>query len=50
LILSQARGLHETGELPLPQQPELYRVRSVGIVLPRDVDFEEGARERMKVA
>lgn len=50
LLLAQARGFRETGELPLPLQPDLYRVRSVGIVLPRDVDVDEGARERMMVA
>ena len=50
LLLAQARHLRDTGELALPQQPELYRVRSVGIVLPREVDFEEGAKELMVVA
>lgn len=50
LMLAQARHLRETGELALPQQPELYRVRSVGIVLPKGVDFEEGAKARMQVA
>ena len=50
LLLTQARKLRDTGELSLPKQPELYRVRSVGIVLPRNVDLEEGARERMMVA
>jgi phenylpropionate dioxygenase-like ring-hydroxylating dioxygenase large terminal subunit len=50
LLLGQARRLRETGELPLPAQPELYRVRSVGIVLPREIDFEEGASDKMKVA
>ncbi|MDR3513373.1 MAG: Rieske 2Fe-2S domain-containing protein [Caulobacteraceae bacterium] len=50
LMLAQARHLRETGELPLPNQPELYRVRSVGIVLPKGVDFEEGAKARMQVA
>ncbi len=50
LMLAQARQLRETGELALPSQPELYRVRSVGIVLPRDVDLEIGAAEKMKVA
>jgi len=50
LLLAQARSLRETGELALPAQPELYRVRSVGIVLPRGIDFEEGASEKMRVA
>lgn len=50
LILAQARHLRDGGEIDLPRKPELYRVRSCGIVLPREVDFEEGARDRMKVA
>lgn len=50
LLLNQARHLRETGELTLPGQTELYRVRSAGIVLPREVDFEEGARQRLLVA
>jgi phthalate 4,5-dioxygenase len=50
LLLAQARSLRETGELALPSRPELYRVRSVGIVLPKGVDFEEGAKDRMLVA
>jgi len=50
LMLEQARHLRATGELALPLEPHLYRVRSVGIVLPREVDFEEGAKERMMVA
>jgi phenylpropionate dioxygenase-like ring-hydroxylating dioxygenase large terminal subunit len=50
MMLAQARHLRETGELALPNQPELYRVRSVGIVLPKGVDFEEGAMSRMQIA
>jgi hypothetical protein len=50
MLLEQARHLRATGELALPIEPHLYRVRSVGIVLPREVDFEEGAREKMVVA
>jgi phenylpropionate dioxygenase-like ring-hydroxylating dioxygenase large terminal subunit len=49
-LLSLAKTLRETGELALPITPSIYRVRSVGIVLPKDVDFEVGARERMLVA
>jgi phthalate 4,5-dioxygenase oxygenase subunit len=50
MMLEQARHLRETGELALPLTPQLYRVRSAGIVLPRDIDFEVGAKERMLVA
>jgi phthalate 4,5-dioxygenase oxygenase subunit len=50
MMLEQARHLRATGELGLPLQPKLYRVRSTAAILPREVDFEEGARERMIVA
>jgi phenylpropionate dioxygenase-like ring-hydroxylating dioxygenase large terminal subunit len=50
LLLAQAHQLRETGKLALPNQPQLYRVRSVGVVLPKGVDFEEGAKSRMQVA
>ena len=50
LLLQQARTLRETGILELPKQTELYRVRSAGVILPRGVDFEEGAKGRMALA
>ena len=50
LLLQQARTLRETGILELPKQTDLYRVRSAGVILPRGVDFEEGAKGRMAVA
>jgi hypothetical protein len=50
MVLGQARGLRENGRLDLPGKPQLYRVRSAGVVLPRTVDFEEGARALMAVA
>lgn len=50
LMLAQARQLEERGELPLPLNPAAYRVRSAGIVLPRDVDFLVGAKDRLLVA
>ncbi len=50
LMSDQARHPRDTGELLLPHKPELYRVRSVGIVLPRETDFEVGAHEKMLVA
>jgi phenylpropionate dioxygenase-like ring-hydroxylating dioxygenase large terminal subunit len=49
LMLEQARKLRDTGECA-PPLPEAYRTRSVGIILPRETDFEEGAREKMRVA
>ncbi|RVT92948.1 Rieske 2Fe-2S domain-containing protein [Sphingomonas crocodyli] len=50
LMLALADELESTGKLHQPLQPEIYRVRSAGIVLPRGVDFADGARERMTVA
>jgi len=47
MILTQARNLRQTGEITLPQQTHLYRVRSAAMVLPRDIDFEEGAHQRL---
>ena len=50
MLLGHARHLRETGSLALPAHPELYRVRSAGVVLPRGIDFQEGARQHMMVA
>ena len=49
LMLNQAKQLKENGELLQPQHPEWYRVRSAGVVLPKDQDFEEGAASLMTV-
>lgn len=49
-MLALADQLESTGTLPQALKPEIYRVRSAGIVLPKGVDFAEGARERMTVA
>ena len=37
LYYKEELNLRETGEVPLPKQPDLYRVRSAGVVLPRGV-------------
>ncbi|MGE4409000.1 MAG: Rieske 2Fe-2S domain-containing protein [Sphingobium sp.] len=50
LMLAQTRDLEKEGDLPLPHKTELYRVRSAGVVLPRGIDFEVGAKERLTVA
>jgi phenylpropionate dioxygenase-like ring-hydroxylating dioxygenase large terminal subunit len=49
LMLGLADELEKSGTLRQPLQPEIYRVRSAGIVLPKGVDFAEGAKERMTV-
>jgi nitrite reductase/ring-hydroxylating ferredoxin subunit len=41
----------ERGIMPaMPEHPEWYNVRSAGIVLPKDVDFQKGAAERLLAA
>jgi len=50
LMLAQTHSLAANGALPLPAKPEVYRVRSAGVVLPRGIDFEVGAKERLVVA
>ena len=49
IMLGLTNELEQSGALPQPHKPEIYRVRSAGVVLPRGVDFEEGARENMTV-
>lgn len=50
LMLALATELDTTGNVRQAQSPEIFRVRSAGVVLPRGVDFQEGARELMTVA
>lgn len=50
LMLGLVDELESTGEIAQAQKPEIYRVRSAGIVLPRGVDFAEGAKDMMTVA
>ena len=41
----------ERGIMPaMPEHPEWYRVRSAGIVLAKDVDFQKGAAQRLIAA
>ncbi len=41
----------ERGVMPaMPAHPEWYKVRSAGVVLARDVDFQKGAAQRMLAA
>ncbi|WP_214647887.1 Rieske 2Fe-2S domain-containing protein [Novosphingobium aerophilum] len=49
LMLDQVSQVEAGADLSLPQKPEAYRVRSAGLVLPKDVDFVVGARESMMV-
>jgi hypothetical protein len=50
LLLTQARQLRKTGELDLAKKPELYKVRSAGIILPKELDFEEVTRRSMAIS
>jgi len=49
LLLAQARHLRDTGELTLPHETSLYRVRSAGIVLPKDQDLDEAAKHKLEI-
>ena len=45
-LLSAARALQQSGEAPAGvDNPELYAVRSGGVILPRDADWLEATRE-----
>ena len=45
-LLQAARALQERGVLPRGvEEPEVYRVRSASVVLPRDENWVEGSRE-----
>jgi phenylpropionate dioxygenase-like ring-hydroxylating dioxygenase large terminal subunit len=50
LLLNQARQLRKSGELDLAKKPELYKVRSAGIILPKELDFEEVTRRSMAIS
>src|SRR5262249_38455432 len=42
---------YESGVMPsMPEHPEWYRVRSAGIVLAREIDFQKGAAQRLLAA
>jgi len=46
-LIDAAVALRDGGEMPPALDPAHQRVRSTSIVLPRDVPFQEGAREAM---
>jgi phthalate 4,5-dioxygenase len=49
-LLESARALSERGELPYEaRNAEAYHVRSAALVLPRDVDWQHGADQRLTV-
>ncbi|SAL80854.1 Rieske (2Fe-2S) domain-containing protein [Caballeronia arvi] len=49
MLLAVADELEKTGEVSAANKPELYKVRSAGVVLPHGVDFQEGAAEYIHV-
>ena len=46
-LMKAARALAEKGEAPPGRDAEAQSVRSVAIVLPRELPFKEGAREAL---
>ncbi len=49
-LLKLARGLENGVEPEMAMHPASYRVRSAGVVLKKDVDFQQGAATMMSVA
>jgi hypothetical protein len=48
-MIAAARALAEKGEVPLSvDRPEMYMVRSGGVVLPRSADWLEATEELRK--
>ena len=48
-MIAAARALRENGTLPPGvDEPELYRQRSGGVILPRSVDWWDGTAELRK--
>jgi hypothetical protein len=42
---------YERGVMPaMPEHPEWYQVRSAGVVLGKDIDFQSGAAQRLTAA
>ncbi|SDC48093.1 Rieske 2Fe-2S domain-containing protein [Paraburkholderia lycopersici] len=48
-LLSIANELAETGQVTVANNPDWYKVRSAGVVLPHGVDFQEGAAKYTEV-
>jgi phthalate 4,5-dioxygenase len=48
MLLAEARALVAGNEPDAPSHPEWYKVRSAGLKLPKDVDFEKGAASKIQ--
>jgi phthalate 4,5-dioxygenase len=48
MLLAAARALESGTEPESPLHPEWYRVRSAAIVLPKEIDFQEGASSKLQ--
>lgn len=47
-LMKAARALVEKGQLPVGREPETQRIRSVAIVLPKELPFADAAKEAMR--
>jgi len=49
MLFKAIKNLQEDGELPPGVDPEDHKIRSASVLLPRDHDYEEGARDATTV-
>ena len=47
-LTKAAKALAEKGQLPVGREPETQRIRSVAIVLPKELPFSDAAKEAMR--
>ncbi len=47
-LMKAAKALVEKGQLPVGREPDTQRIRSVAIVLPKDLPFADAAKEAMR--
>ena len=47
-LTKAAKALAEKGQLPVGREPETQRIRSVAIVLPKELPFADAAKEAMR--
>lgn len=47
-LMKAARALADKGQLPVGRDPETQRIRSVAIVLPKELPFSDAAKEAMR--
>ncbi|HEY1228486.1 MAG TPA: RHO alpha subunit C-terminal catalytic domain-containing protein, partial [Ramlibacter sp.] len=47
-LMKAAKALVEKGQMPVGREPDTQRIRSVAIVLPKDLPFSDAAKEAMR--